>query len=114
MELPLHSKNRKDRTSLRTDRLKCYDTKYKNWMNEVKNRDNRTCVMNNKDCHGRLEAYHILPWSEFPELRYNINNGISLCQYHHPRKPKDVTKLAPVFTGMVLAKAKTFGDAIKI
>lgn len=95
----------KDRNQLKTDRLKAYDTKYKNWMNKVKNRDGRKCVINNKDCRGRLEAHHILPWSEFPKLRYNINNGISLCQYHHPRKSKDVTKLAPIFTEIVLATA---------
>lgn len=100
-----HPKYIKDRTLLKSDRRAAYDTKYKNWMNRVKNRDERKCVINNEDCKGRLEAHHILPWSKFPELRYNINNGISLCQYHHPRKEKDVTKLAPVFKKIVKARA---------
>lgn len=38
---------------------------------------------------GRLEAHHILRWVDFPKLRYEVNNGITLCHYHHPRKRVD-------------------------
>jgi hypothetical protein len=70
-----------DRDLLKIDRQKAYDTKYKYWMLEVKKRDNWKCKINNCDCNGRLEAHHILPWEQFPELRYSINNGITLCQF---------------------------------
>jgi hypothetical protein len=38
---------------------------------------------------------------EFPELRYEVNNGITLCQHHHPRKKEDVAKLSPYFQNLV-------------
>lgn len=96
----------KDRNSLKIDRLQAYDSKYQEWMKAVKNRDNWKCKINNQDCQGKLEAHHILPWSNFPELRYEINNGISLCHFHHPRKKNDEIKLAPIFQELVLVTDK--------
>jgi len=55
------------------------------WANKVKTRDGYTCKINNSECKGRLEAHHILNWKSYPELRYDINNGITLCSTHHPR-----------------------------
>jgi hypothetical protein len=52
-------------------------------------RDFFTCKIKNEDCRGRIEAHHILGWTKHKELRYNINNGITLCHYHHPRKKID-------------------------
>ena len=68
--------------------LKHLSSKYMSWMLDVKKRDNWKCRINNKDCCGRLEAHHILTWKKHPELRYNINNGITLCAFHHPRGKK--------------------------
>lgn len=76
----------KDRNKLKIDeRKKSYDTKYKYWMLAIKKRDKWKCRIINKDCKGRLEAHHILDWENYPELRYEINNGITLCHAHHPR-----------------------------
>jgi len=58
-------------------------------------------MISDENCNGKLEAHHILPWSQYPELRYETKNGITLCHYHHPRKNDDVVKLAPVFQRMV-------------
>lgn len=52
------------------------------WRIAVFKRDDYTCVM----CHlrgGRLEADHIKPFSIFPELRFAINNGRTLCKPCH-------------------------------
>lgn len=92
----------KDRTKLKIGRTQAYDYRYKEWMKEIKNRDRWQCKLLNEDCSGRLEAHHIVPWSESPELRYEVNNGITLCHYHHPRKRKEEQRLAPAFTEMVL------------
>ena|SRR3990167_1431982 len=92
----------KDRSQLKTDeRKKGYDSRYKCWMREVKNRDNWKCKILNKDCKGRLEAHHILNWQDFPELRYEINNGITLCVAHHPRSRAKENELSPYFKELV-------------
>jgi len=80
------------------------DPKYHYWSRSVKNRDSWKCRISNKDCFGKVIAHHILSWSDFPELRYNINNGITLCQFHHPRKRVEEQKLIPFFQGMVEVK----------
>jgi hypothetical protein len=74
---------------------------YKQWRLEVYKKDNYKCKMENCDCKGKIIAHHILPWHNFPELRYNINNGITLCQFHHPRKRSEEQILIPFFQSMV-------------
>lgn len=76
-------------------------SKYKSWMLSVKERDNWKCKISNKDCKGRLESHHILSWKDFPELRYEINNGITLCHAHHPRARVEEKRLAPTFMELV-------------
>jgi hypothetical protein len=83
------------------------DTAYKEWRKTVWFRDLFTCKMNSKDCSGRIEAHHILSWADFPELRYEVNNGITLCHFHHPRKRNDEMMLEPLFQELVSTKAKT-------
>ena len=91
----------KDRTKLKTARKQAYDVKYKNWMLEVKRRDGWKCKINNKDCKGQLEAHHILAWRNYPELRYDVNNGITLCQAHHPRCRAEEKRLVAAFKQLV-------------
>lgn len=74
-----------DRTKLKKSEKKHLDYAYKDWMLVVKKRDNWKCKINNSACNGQLEAHHILNWIEYPELRYDINNGITLCHTHHPK-----------------------------
>lgn len=87
----------KDRSKLVRSEKKHLDGRYREWMRAVKTRDGWTCRIANINCKGRLEAHHILSWQNFPELRYEINNGITLCVAHHPRKRKDEVSLAPFF-----------------
>ena len=90
-----------DRTKLKTGREKCYDTRYKYWMLEVKKRDNWKCRIADVNCDGRLEAHHILDWEKYPELRYVVNNGITLCHAHHPRGRGNEAKLSPYLQSLV-------------
>ncbi len=94
----------KDRSLVVKSEKKHLDGRYKEWMRGVKNRDNWKCRLSSKDCSGRIEAHHILSWSEHLESRYEINNGISLCHFHHPRKKNDEKKLAPIFQEMLLTE----------
>lgn len=91
----------KDRTKLKTDRLKQFDTQYKYWMLSVKKRDGWKCKIANEECCGRLEAHHILGWASHPNLRYNLNNGITLCRFHHPLKRDDEKRLSSFFQELV-------------
>lgn len=75
--------------------------KYKEWRLKVYKRDNFKCKINNKDCVLKIQAHHILPWRDYPELRYEINNGITLCLAHHPRKRAEEIQSISVFTNMI-------------
>lgn len=93
-----------DRTKLVKDEKKHLDGRYREWMFAVKERDNWKCKINNSDCRGRLESHHILNWKEYPELRYDLNNGITLCHAHHPRGRVKEAKLSPYFQKLVAEK----------
>jgi hypothetical protein len=74
---------------------------YKQWRMNVWIRDNFKCKIADENCKGRIEAHHILVWRLYPELRYEINNGITLCHAHHPRRRADEERLIPVFKQLV-------------
>ena len=95
-----HYKWKFDRTQL-AKRQERNDVAYQEWRKQVWQRDNFKCKMANSDCNGRIEAHHILGWTEFPELRYNLNNGITLCHAHHPRKRAEEKRLSSYFMELV-------------
>ena len=62
---------------------------YKQWRSAVFQRDNYTC----QSCGSRknLQAHHIVYWRDCvsnPELRYDIENGITLCRKCHLKAHK--------------------------
>jgi len=69
--------------------------KYKLWIKSVFTRDNYRCCK----CHkrgGNIEAHHIKPFYLYPELRFEVSNGMTLCVKCHnntksnlERKPKN-------------------------
>jgi hypothetical protein len=76
-----NASNWKGGTTKERDLLK-NKTEYILWRTAVFMRDNYTC----QEClvrGGELNADHIKPWSLFPELRYAIDNGRTLCVNCH-------------------------------
>jgi len=54
------------------------------WRRQVFERDNYTC----KECGQRgrqLNAHHIFSYKYFPELRFELDNGITLCVLCHSK-----------------------------
>jgi hypothetical protein len=60
-------------------------SQYVKWRRAVLVRDNYACL----ECGRRddLEAHHIKPFATHPELRFEVDNGETLCYYCH-RKVK--------------------------
>lgn len=71
-------------------RARVIDYKYKQWRKAVFARDGFKCQHCGENKY--LNAHHIKSWAKFPEDRYLLENGISLCVLCHlkvhGKKPK--------------------------
>lgn len=92
----------KDRSKLAKKQIR-NDYAYQEWRRLVWVRDGFTCQLKDNDCKSKIIGHHILPWRDYPELRYEINNGITLCHYHHPRKRVDEKRLELTLINLVSA-----------
>lgn len=54
---------------------------FNSWSQTIKKLDNNMC----KDCDSKdnLNAHHIMPKNDFPELSLDLSNGITLCEKCH-------------------------------
>lgn len=70
-------------------------SEFRLWREAVFKRDKYTC----QKCNGRtgdgnvqvLHPHHIKPLSEFHELAYDVDNGITLCKDCHRKEHEDIT-----------------------
>ena len=62
-------------------------SRYKKWKSDVLKRDKNKC----QKCGSfdNLVVHHIKPFSRNIELRYDVNNGITLCQNCHKEVHKN-------------------------
>lgn len=51
------------------------------WSSIIKSRNGNKCIYCDETDH--LDAHHLAPKAIYPSLRFNINNGITVCKGHH-------------------------------
>ena len=81
--------NWKGGTSRTQDKLIRHSLEYKLWREAVFKRDNYTCVWcGERSRTGKaviIQADHIKPFSLYPELRFALDNGRTLCRECHSK-----------------------------
>lgn len=61
-----------------------WSTRNKIWRKSVLERDGNKCVK--CGLSEKLAIHHIKPWKEYPELRFDLDNGITVCVYCHGKE----------------------------
>jgi 5-methylcytosine-specific restriction endonuclease McrA len=56
---------------------------YKVWRKSVFERDDYTCQRCFMEKGQYITAHHLKSWCKHPDLRYDVNNGITLCEVCH-------------------------------
>lgn len=74
---------------------------YKTWQKAVYKRDNYTCKMCNSTTK-KLNANHIRKFSDYPEIRFDTNNGITLCVDCHKIITRKESEYIDYFTNLLL------------
>lgn len=73
----------------KTNRDYRHSSEYKEWRQKVFVRDNFTCQICNQ-VGGTLNAHHIKTFKKYPKLRFDVNNGITLCESCHKKLHKEL------------------------
>lgn len=67
---------------------------YKVWRLNVFERDNYTCIICGYNKGHILQADHIKPFAYYPELRFDVSNGRTLCKPCHEKTDTYLSKSA--------------------
>ena len=62
--------------------------KKQQWSKKIRERGNYTCAYCGQYNKSHVEAHHLFPIRDYPELVYDLGNGIVLCQSCHSRYHK--------------------------
>lgn len=82
---------------------------YKLWRNSVFKRDGYTC----QHCEvrgGVLNAHHIKAWADYPEARFDVANGITLCEPCH-NKEHGLSRRSKTYSCLFCGEKKKDGRA---
>lgn len=82
-------------------KLQRKNAKVRKWRLAIFKRDNHTC----QKCGAKgiyLEAHHIKSFNRYPELRFKLSNGITLCKLCHKKTYNFGNKkyIEPIFNNM--------------
>ena len=56
------------------------------WREAVFRRDGYSCHDCGDSSGGNLNAHHLKQWAEYPSLRFDVSNGITLCKTCHEKR----------------------------
>lgn len=82
------------------------DPLYKDWRKKIYARDKHICQWPGCNSKKSLQAHHILKWSQFPGLRYHLDNGITLCKDHHKIVTNNEESYIGFFNNLILQRKK--------
>lgn len=71
------------------------------WSKEVKMKAGYCCQHSGLTDQELLDSHHIRPKSEFPELAYDLDNGVCLSLLHHAWEHRD----NPIYCNLILWRA---------
>ena len=77
------------------------DPLYAEWRKRIFRRDGRRCQMPSCSSRRRLQAHHIQTWAHAPQLRYDEDNGITLCSTCHQTVNRHEGEYALLFFDIV-------------
>jgi hypothetical protein len=80
------------------------DPIYSEWRKRVFKRDKCRCQMPSCGSKRRPNAHHIQRWADQPYLRYDVDNGITLCYSCHKRITGNESAYAGLFSEIVRGK----------
>lgn len=60
-----------------------FSPKYKRWRFDVFARDGFACTHCGDKRGGNLHAHHVKGFADYPELRFSVPNGLTLCMTCH-------------------------------
>ena len=83
--IPAGEKNANWKGGITPENYKLRQTKiYNDWRFAVYRRDHYICQTCKKKCNRKeIVAHHIKSFKDFPELRYEVDNGITMCRSCH-------------------------------
>lgn len=80
------------------------DPLYKEWRRRIKKRDKNSCKMPGCSRGGKhVQVHHIKRWSDYPTLRYEDSNGISLCNFCHKMVTNNELYYEQLFSNIISA-----------
>lgn len=85
--VPRGEKHHNWKGGVTSEHLKARGSKdYIDWRNAVYKRDGWKCQSCSVKCQkGNIVAHHIIEFCDSPELRYVVNNGMTMCRSCHAR-----------------------------
>lgn len=80
------------------------DPGYKEWKAAVLKRDRNKCQMPNCRRKKNLEVHHIIRYADSVYVRYEVDNGITLCKRCHYQIRNNESHFVSLFMEIVRSK----------